>query len=302
MTVSKFSKKIKQSIFIISCIIYVSFSVFAQTFSGTGLPVTVPDSTGGCGGTIGAATNGISCVTIPVSGVAGNLSSLTTSFTVGTDPATWMGDYAIVLYAPGGSPSLTLMNNTGANPPNAGGCGDSTNINSGTVVTFGDTGSNLPTTVAGLSSTVTVPTGTYAPSSGTTSPSGSINSTFYGLTPAQQNGNWQMCFYDLSGSDTMSISAVNLNLNQVPTASDGYINGRVVNKNGRGISKALIYLTDTFSGETRSAMTNSFGYFNFKDLPIGSFYIMSVNKKGYNFDTQSFNLTEGLDSLQIIGY
>lgn len=295
-------KKYNKIFLLIILGIIANFPVFAQTFSGTGLPVTVPDSTGGCGGTIGAATNGISCVTIPVSGVSGNLSSLTASFTIGVDPSTWMGDYAIVLSAPGGTPSMTLMNNTGANPPNGGGCGDSTNINSGTTVTFADGGGNLPTTVAGLGTTATVPTGSYAPSSGTTSPSGNIATTFGGLTAAQQNGNWQMCFHDLSGTDTMSVSGVSLNLSQVPTAGDGYINGRVINKSGRGISKAVIYLTDTNSGETYTVLTNPFGYFRINDLAIRNFYIMSINKKGYTFDIQAFNLNEGLDGMQIIGY
>jgi hypothetical protein len=316
------SQKLNKCLVSLFFIFLASISVFAQTFNGTttststtggapvagSLPITIPDSSGGCGGAITAPTTSYSCVTVPVSGISSTstLSNITASFTVGTDPSTWIGDYGIVLRAPGGSPSLTLMGQPGNTTPFAGGCGDSTNINAGTVVTFSDSGGNLPTTVAGLSSTQTLPTGSYAPSLGTTSPNGTmggIGGTFYGLTGTAQNGNWEMCFYDVSGTDTMSISAVSLNITQAaPTAGDGFITGKVVSSNGRPIAKAIIYLTDTNNNETYTAITNPFGYFRFKDLAVGNFYIMTVNKKGFNFDVMSFNLNEGIDSMQIIGY
>ncbi len=308
--------RLEVCLYVISSLFILNLSAIAQTFNGTtsstftassgttasgALPVTVPDSTGGCGGAIAATTTSFSCITIPVSGRTTSIGNITASFTVGSDPSTWIGDYGFVLRAPGGSPSITLMGQPGNATPFAGGCGDSTNINAGTAVTFADSGGNLPTTVAGLASTATLPTGAYQPSLGTTSPNGSMNTTFSGMSAAAQNGNWELCFYDVSGTDTMSVSAVNINLSS-PTAGDGSISGRVVNLNGKGISRTRIFLTDTNTGETYTINTNPFGYFRINDLAVGNFYIMSTFRKGYTFDVQSFTLLGNLSDLQIVGY
>jgi CSLREA domain-containing protein len=69
---------------------------------------------------------------------------------------------------------------------------------------------------------------------------------------------------------------------QIPTAASASINGRVTTASGRGIRNVRMSLTNQ-TGETSFAITNSFGYYRFQDLPVGETYILSVNSKRYSF-------------------
>ena len=87
------------------------------------------------------------------------------------------------------------------------------------------------------------------------------------------------------------------------TAAGADISGRVLTERGRGISRATVTVLDTNTLESRSVRTNAFGYFNMQEMPVGDFYIISVNSKGYWFanNNQGLTLTENLTNLQIIG-
>ena len=68
-----------------------------------------------------------------------------------------------------------------------------------------------------------------------------------------------------------------------PTAASVAVSGRVSAFKGRaGISNARISITDA-NGATRYAITNSFGYYRFADVPAGETYIISVSHKRYRF-------------------
>ncbi len=288
----------------------VSTSIsFAQTFNGTGVPVTIPDATAGnCGNTITSANTGTACVNVPVSGISGSstLTNLTVNFTVGNNPGTWIGDYAIQLFAPAGSPSRILMNQPGAATPNAGGCGDSSDLATGTTVTFADsptgTTNNLPSVVAGLNATTSIPSGIYNTSSGTTSPGPTIASAFGGMTGAAQNGTWRLCFYDLSQSDTINVSGVTLNLNQTPLAASGELNGKLRNEFGRAIPGAFVRVLDTNTGEVLTARTSAFGYFTISNLKGGNTYLLEAIKKGYTVAPYVFSTADSLTEIELIGY
>jgi hypothetical protein len=71
--------------------------------------------------------------------------------------------------------------------------------------------------------------------------------------------------------------------NLAPTAASVVVGGRVTNTKGRGVNRARISLTDA-AGETRYAITNSFGYYNFTDVPAGAAYILSAQSKRYGFE------------------
>jgi hypothetical protein len=86
-----------------------------------------------------------------------------------------------------------------------------------------------------------------------------------------------------------------------PTAANASVRGRVVSESGRGLSRASISVLDTQTGETRYARTNQLGYFTIADLPVGSFYVMQTQRKGYTFAENSFQLFEDLDGLTITG-
>ena len=58
-----------------------------------------------------------------------------------------------------------------------------------------------------------------------------------------------------------------------PTAANVSIGGRALTANGQGISRAVISMTEA-SGNQRFALTNSFGYYRFADVPAGQTYIL----------------------------
>lgn len=66
------------------------------------------------------------------------------------------------------------------------------------------------------------------------------------------------------------------------TAASANIGGRVLDDAGRGISRARLTLID-FNGNTRSAMTNPFGFYRFDAVEVGETYIISVAHKSYQF-------------------
>jgi hypothetical protein len=82
-----------------------------------------------------------------------------------------------------------------------------------------------------------------------------------------------------------------------PTAATATVRGRLLTPTGRGLMNAYVDLTNTNTGEVKRVRSTSLGYFNFQDLPTGNFYIISVQSKRYQFNTQSFTLEENLDGL-----
>jgi Putative Ig domain/Carboxypeptidase regulatory-like domain len=89
---------------------------------------------------------------------------------------------------------------------------------------------------------------------------------------------------------------------KAPTAASASVRGRVVNEFGRPLSRASVSVLNAQTGEIRFASTNFMGYFNFTDLTVGDFYIVQTQRKGYQFDSNNFQLFENLDSLTITGF
>jgi YD repeat-containing protein len=82
-----------------------------------------------------------------------------------------------------------------------------------------------------------------------------------------------------------------------PTAASVSLGGRITTSNGLAIVKAKVTLTNS-SGESRTALSNPFGYYRFTDVPIGETYVISVfSKQGYQFTPQVLNITEELNEV-----
>jgi hypothetical protein len=81
------------------------------------------------------------------------------------------------------------------------------------------------------------------------------------------------------------------------------VSGRVRNSSGRGISRALVRMTDG-AGVVRTAYTNSFGSYNFTDVNVGQTLIFEVKAKRYNFTepTQVVSLNQELTTLNFTAY
>jgi|GEM_PF-3296064 len=78
--------------------------------------------------------------------------------------------------------------------------------------------------------------------------------------------------------------------NAQPTAASVSVGGRVSTSGGRGISKALVSITNQ-NGETQTVSTDSFGYYRFDEISVGETYIITVRHKRYQFTNNSQVLT-----------
>jgi hypothetical protein len=78
-----------------------------------------------------------------------------------------------------------------------------------------------------------------------------------------------------------------------PTASTVFVGGRVTTATGRGVSKAVVTMTNS-AGEQRIVLTNSFGYYRFAEVEVGETYTFTVSSKRYNFSqpTQVLSIVE----------
>jgi hypothetical protein len=80
------------------------------------------------------------------------------------------------------------------------------------------------------------------------------------------------------------------------------LSGRVVTPDGNSVPFARLRLVDA-NGTPRMAIANPFGYFSFSDVPAGATYVLSVEAKGYQFDTPSMSVTvsDNVGDLVFIG-
>jgi hypothetical protein len=83
------------------------------------------------------------------------------------------------------------------------------------------------------------------------------------------------------------------------TAASVSINGRVLTNSRRGLSNALVYLTDS-EGNTRTARTNSLGYYRFNDIAAGQSVTVTVVSKRYQFAPQILNLNEEMNGVNFL--
>jgi len=91
---------------------------------------------------------------------------------------------------------------------------------------------------------------------------------------------------------------VNSNL-FAPTAANVSVSGKVLTAKGQGIVRAVVTLTNTATGEIRVMQTNSFGYYDFSNIPSGGTYIITVNSKKHSFEnpTQVVNVSDNISEL-----
>ena len=134
-----------------------------------------------------------------------------------------------------------------------------------------------------------------------------INVTF--TVPANvQAGITTLSFTDTLAKRKTSGSDPNIPIQQ-PTYTGGIVTigaatveratvaGRVTTQSGRSIRNVIINLMDS-QGNSRTLITNSFGYFEFKDVAVGETYTLEAKAKLYTFSQPTLvvnvdqNLTE----------
>ena len=85
-----------------------------------------------------------------------------------------------------------------------------------------------------------------------------------------------------------------------PTATNVTVGGRVETSDGKGIRNVIVTITFP-SGEQRSALSGSLGYYRFVEIPAGETYIFRVAAKRYTF-SQPTQIRNILDETQDIDF
>jgi hypothetical protein len=90
-----------------------------------------------------------------------------------------------------------------------------------------------------------------------------------------------------------------------PSAGTADVSGRVTSRDGRGMRGTRVDLLNAGTNEVRFVTTNSFGYFTFRDLRVGDFYVVTVpagtkSKGAQSPLTQTFTLESDLTGLNFV--
>ena len=87
----------------------------------------------------------------------------------------------------------------------------------------------------------------------------------------------------------------------VPSAANALISGTAVRAFGGGIAQANVTLTNLATGETRSTVTSSFGYFDLK-AEVGQTYTLSIVHRRHVFAVESFtfSLSDDLTDIEFV--
>lgn len=99
-----------------------------------------------------------------------------------------------------------------------------------------------------------------------------------------------------------SVTCTFRNLQLGPSAAPASVSGRVMDPNGRGVSRARITVTNASSGVSSTVLTNPFGYYRIEDLGVSEVYLMTIRHKRYSFadDSRVFTLNEDLAGFDFV--
>ena len=86
-----------------------------------------------------------------------------------------------------------------------------------------------------------------------------------------------------------------------PTAANIFVSGKVLVSDGRGLTNAVVTLTDG-AGNVRTTRSTSFGYFHFPEVAAGGTYILNVASKHYQFVPQVITVTENVSDLRLTAF
>ena len=84
-----------------------------------------------------------------------------------------------------------------------------------------------------------------------------------------------------------------------PTAANVTVSGRVLDSSGRGVSKAMVTMTDS-GGHVVDRITNPFGYYRFDNVVSGASYVVSVRDKQYRFASRIISVNDDLADVDFV--
>ena len=105
---------------------------------------------------------------------------------------------------------------------------------------------------------------------------------------------------NINGPGRMEIDGVSVQSPADPTSAGVSLSGRVTTASGNGIRNSVLTIQDA-AGNVRSAKTGSFGYYQFSDLPIGT-YTLIIHSKRYTFvnPTRVVTLADSVDNADFV--
>lgn len=89
----------------------------------------------------------------------------------------------------------------------------------------------------------------------------------------------------------------------VPTAGEATVSGRIVDSQGMGVRGVYLSLFNASTGEIKYAMSNSFGFYSFRELEVSAFYVLTANgSKRYTIpnNERSFTLNDDLSNVDFL--
>lgn len=104
---------------------------------------------------------------------------------------------------------------------------------------------------------------------------------------------------NIPANGTASVSVILSGNSALTSAAGVSISGYVASSRGTAIPSTIMTLTGS-DGVTRSARTNSFGYYNFDNVRVGETYILNASRKGYVFAPQVVSVSDHISELNFI--
>ena len=86
------------------------------------------------------------------------------------------------------------------------------------------------------------------------------------------------------------------------TAGEAEINGQVRDSRGVGLARIQLVLVNAATGETRTALTNAFGYYAFDGLDLNELYTLRVQHKRYKFaeKQRTISITDSIAEVNFV--
>lgn len=105
--------------------------------------------------------------------------------------------------------------------------------------------------------------------------------------------------YDVISPDKYIYGDVDIRRSLITNAAEVSITGRVLTAGGSSIPKASVILTNV-RGESRTALTNPFGYYRFDGLRAGETVTLAATAKGRQFTTRIITVDDDLADVNFI--
>ncbi len=93
-------------------------------------------------------------------------------------------------------------------------------------------------------------------------------------------------------------TTVNYSLTVLSVGATVQVNGKIFDASGNSVRGAIVSLTDS-GNVTQFARTNSFGNFNFSNIPFGGNYTLNANSKGLTFSPLALTVNAALTTVNL---